>query len=114
MRKDVPYSRFISTQGSMLRLLIKSIYFSLDIRKEEPRLRVPTSISRMKYVLGGEVFRTRPEGVVIIGLLIDGLSIISCPRWYEDHNWSEFLGETLSVMLANSLKTLMYGTEVPI
>lgn len=33
----------------------------------------------MKYVLGGEIFRTRPEGAVTVGPLTDYLPIISFP-----------------------------------
>ncbi|PYH91027.1 hypothetical protein BO71DRAFT_360244 [Aspergillus ellipticus CBS 707.79] len=91
---------FIRSQGMILRILMQAVYQSLDgIRKHDPEISFPISPSKSKYVIGHQQYRTKPQGEVTVGPPDGRVPIISYTGWFEEQTWSDFLEETLSVMI---------------
>ncbi|OGM49519.1 hypothetical protein ABOM_001648, partial [Aspergillus bombycis] len=100
------FKHFIRWQGVMLGMLMKTIYFSLGIKTQDPNIQFALLGLKLKYVIGGKQFIARAEGAATV----DGLPIISYTGWFRKQTWSEFLGETLSVMLGQLAKNLSMQT----
>ncbi|KAE8316150.1 hypothetical protein BDV41DRAFT_529196 [Aspergillus transmontanensis] len=93
------YSRsFIRTQGLMLNMLMHTICNNLDGTCEE----------RPRII--GKRFASKSEGAATVRLQEGLVPIISYTGWFEGQTWSQFLMETLSIMLGQLAKTMSKRT----
>ncbi|PLB43627.1 hypothetical protein P170DRAFT_459282 [Aspergillus steynii IBT 23096] len=99
------FGHFIGSQGMMLRALMKPIYCNLEgIKRGEPE-------NSLKNTIGGKQFGTRLEGAVTLGPRAECLPLIPYTGWFEGQTWSQFLGETLSVMLGQLAASMSIQSE---
>ncbi|RAH68460.1 uncharacterized protein BO66DRAFT_421533 [Aspergillus aculeatinus CBS 121060] len=88
---------FTRAQGMILRMLMKTVYASLDdVRKQDPEVRFSIYASKMRYVIVDTKYSARSEGEV---------------TWWIGQTWDEFLQETLSVMLGQLAQNLGVGKD---
>ncbi|PYI33482.1 hypothetical protein BP00DRAFT_338723 [Aspergillus indologenus CBS 114.80] len=91
---------FTRSQGMILRILMKTVYASLDgVRKQDPEVRFAIYAPKRKFVIGGTQYSARSEGEVTVGPRGRSIPIISYTGWWIGQTWDEFLQETLGVML---------------
>ncbi|EHA18368.1 hypothetical protein ASPNIDRAFT_38025 [Aspergillus niger ATCC 1015] len=105
------HRHLISSQGFILRILMQMVYRKLKRVMEQEQtqgleIRSPNSMSSSKYVIGRQMYASRPVGQVTVGPRDNSLPIISYTGWFEEQTWEEFVGEVLSVMLGQLAKTL--------
>ncbi|GAA83132.1 hypothetical protein AKAW_01247 [Aspergillus luchuensis IFO 4308] len=102
---------FVSSQGFILRILMQMVHRKLKrVMKPEQtqglEIRSPNLISSSsKYVIGRQMYASRPVGQVTVGPRDNSLPIISYTGWFEGQTWEGFVGEVLSVMLGQLAKT---------
>lgn len=97
----------IYTQGTMLKLLMRDIYSNLEgIRNRAAPFHSTVIRPKLRYVIGGKQYAAKPEGGVIIGPMAESLPIISFTGWFEGQTWSQFLEETLSIMLGQLTRNI--------
>ncbi|PYI11673.1 hypothetical protein BO78DRAFT_466237 [Aspergillus sclerotiicarbonarius CBS 121057] len=102
-----PARSMIRSQGLILRLLMLDIYRSLEgVRGQGVEIRFPISASTVKYLIGGDQYGSRPEGEVTVGPRDESLPILSYTGWFKEQTWSEFLGQTLGIMLGQLAKNI--------
>ncbi|PGH13514.1 hypothetical protein AJ79_03645 [Helicocarpus griseus UAMH5409] len=90
--------RLTDSQAVILQQLMKTVYWNLEnVKRQNLKIRWVTSSHNQTYVIGGKRYGTRPEDAVTVGL--NRLPIISYTPWFYDQTWSEFLEQTVSIML---------------
>ncbi|RAK81449.1 uncharacterized protein BO72DRAFT_474623 [Aspergillus fijiensis CBS 313.89] len=103
---------FTRSQGMILRMLMKTVYASLDgVRKQDPEVLFSIHASKLRYVIGGTQYSARSEGEMTVGPRGRGIPIISYTGWWIGQAWDEFLQETLSVMLGQLAQNLGVGKD---
>ncbi|OJJ73351.1 hypothetical protein ASPBRDRAFT_670667 [Aspergillus brasiliensis CBS 101740] len=106
------YERILDTShSSTLQSLMRTVYMKLDEVREEARargvkIRFPSGMPSTKYVIGRQIYRSRPVGQVAVGPMGKEVPVISYSAWYEAQTWDEFVAEVLSVMLGHLTRNI--------
>ncbi|RAL00464.1 uncharacterized protein BO80DRAFT_383146 [Aspergillus ibericus CBS 121593] len=97
----------IRSQSTMLKLLMSTIYLIIEDGIEQcPKVSFHKAKARQTYVIDGQRYATQIEGAITVDVKDTPVPILSFPGWYERQTWSEYLEETLSVMLGQLASNL--------
>ncbi|PLB52054.1 hypothetical protein P170DRAFT_377519 [Aspergillus steynii IBT 23096] len=102
------FTHFINDQCTITKLLLQSIYLSLDhdVKAPDPKVEFTTAARDLKYTIGGSRYATRLEGAVLAGPRAQYMPMIAFTGWFIGQTWNAFLMETFSAMLGQLTRNL--------